>query len=65
MAFNEPCTESEKGFMDVLLMEKLIDWYYTTFREKNSIFLISNTKNILVTEKLHFLENYPAMYTYE
>ncbi len=30
LAFNEPCTEREKGFIDVLLMEELRDWYYTT-----------------------------------
>ncbi len=40
-------------------MEKLRDRYYTTPWKKNSIYPISNTKNILVTEKLHFLENYP------
>ncbi len=62
MAFNEPCTEREKGFIDVLLMEKLRDWYYTTPQKKNSIDPISNTKNILVTEKLHFLENYPHIF---
>ncbi len=59
LAFNEPCTEREKGFIDVLLMEKLRDWYYKTPRKKKSIYPISNTKNILITEKLHFLKNYP------
>ncbi len=34
LAFNEPCTEREKGFIDVLLMEKLRGWYYTTPRKK-------------------------------
>ncbi len=38
------CTEWEKGFIRVLLMEKLRDWYYTTPGKKNSIYPISNTK---------------------
>ncbi len=60
LAFNELCTEREKGFIDVLLTEKLRDWYYTTPRKKkHSIYPISNKKYVPVTEKLHFLENYP------
>ncbi len=59
VAFNEWCMEREKGFINVLLMEKLRDWYYITPWKKKSIYPISNTRNILVTEKLHFLENYP------
>ncbi len=44
LAFNEPGTEREKEFIDVFLMEKLRDWYYTTPRKKNSIYPISITK---------------------
>ncbi len=34
---------------------------HNTTEKKNSIYPISNTKNIMVTEKLQFLENYPNM----
>ena len=59
LVFTGRCTERGDGFVDVIMVEKCRDWYYTTSRKKNSIWPISNTKNIPVTEKLHFLKNYP------
>ncbi len=59
LAFHESCTEREKGFIDVLLIEKLRDWYYTTPREKKFNLPHFKYKKYTGYWEIDFLETYP------